>query len=125
MKYKKMLVLSLMILFTMSVETFAKENVDKKVVTEKVLKAKLYGTITEFSLKLPSTWVIKNKKILVDNKTIIKEKNGKIAKGAYVEVKGYYLGKDFIAKKIEVRSNNDDDDDDNKDKSDKNSKNSK
>lgn len=126
MKYKKILVISLIIPFAIGMKSLAKEKIESKEGTNVVLSAKLYGVIKDFSLKLPSTWVIKNKKVLVNSKTIIEEKYAKIAKGAYVEVKGYYLGKDFIAKKIEVRRTRDDDDDKNsKNKSDKNSKSSK
>ncbi|MDH4127617.1 MAG: hypothetical protein OEV44_02605 [Spirochaetota bacterium] len=64
---------------------------------------KYYGTIN----KLPTNgyygiWIINKRSILVNKKTKIKEKYGKIELGAYVEIEGYYIKDQFVAYKIEV-----------------------
>jgi hypothetical protein len=47
-------------------------------------------------------WVINGRRIQVGKDTYIKEKRGKAALGAYVEVKGKQAGDEFAAYKIEV-----------------------
>ncbi len=65
---------------------------------------KFYGTVE----RMPETgrngiWVINGREILVTGNTRIEEEYGKVAPGAYVEVKGDYSGKTFTAYEVEVK----------------------
>ncbi|MFN4150263.1 MAG: DUF5666 domain-containing protein, partial [Candidatus Sericytochromatia bacterium] len=69
------------------------------------IKVKFYGNVKSYSLKYPSVWIIKDKKVLVNKETEIDEEHGKISNNSYVEVKGFYDNKNLVATKIEVRKN--------------------
>lgn len=67
---------------------------------------KLYGIVEKMPAKITGIWIINGKEIHVTNHTSIKEKYGKAAVGAYVEVEGSYAGNTFIAHKIDVKRGN-------------------
>jgi hypothetical protein len=65
---------------------------------------KFYGTVE----RMPETgregiWIVNGREVLVTNSTKIEEEHGRVAAGAYVEVKGNYSGKTFNAYEIEVK----------------------
>ncbi|UCD36442.1 MAG: hypothetical protein JSU90_06335 [Nitrospiraceae bacterium] len=66
--------------------------------------AKFYGTIE----KLPEQgregiWIINGRDVMVTRQTEIEEEHGRVAAGAYVEVKGDYSGRTFTAYEVEVK----------------------
>lgn len=66
-------------------------------------RAKFYGGIESLPSGIIGTWIVNGKEILVTKDTYIEEKYGKVAVGAYVEVKGGYSGKVFTAIKLEIK----------------------
>lgn len=66
---------------------------------------KLYGIVESMPEKgYAGEWVISGRRVLVGRDTFIKEKRGKAAVGANVEVKGQQSGDVFTAYKIEVEA---------------------
>jgi len=66
--------------------------------------AKFYGVVESIPQSgLNGTWTVNGRDIVVTGDTRVKEKYGKLATGAYVEVKGDFSGKKFIAYEIEVK----------------------
>lgn len=66
--------------------------------------AKFYGVVESIPQSgLNGTWTVNGRDIVVTGDTRVKEKYGKLAAGAYVEVKGDFSGKEFIAYEIEVK----------------------
>uniref|UniRef100_UPI004056FF89 DUF5666 domain-containing protein n=1 Tax=Candidatus Electronema sp. TaxID=2698783 RepID=UPI004056FF89 len=65
-------------------------------------RAKFYGTIDA----MPSSgiWMVSGRQVTISPSTRIKEKYGRVAPGAYVEVEGHYGNGSFIAYEIEVKS---------------------
>lgn len=111
MNLKKILLIAFATPFIFTTVSFAgddKDDKDKSSYSDSAredLEFKLYGNIKSFSLKYPSAWIIKDKKILVTKDTRFDEEHGKISTNSYVEVKGYYKNQTFVATKIEVRKN--------------------
>jgi len=69
---------------------------------------KLYGIVESMPAQgHAGEWVIGGTKVQVSRDTYIKEKRGKAAVGAYVEVKGQQSGDVFTANKIEVEGSSD------------------
>ncbi|MDH4231317.1 MAG: DUF5666 domain-containing protein [Nitrospirota bacterium] len=66
-------------------------------------KSKIYGTVEKMPEGLVGTWQVKGREISVTKDTLIKEKHGKAAVGAYVEIEGTYQDKTLVARKIEVK----------------------
>jgi hypothetical protein len=66
-------------------------------------KDNLYGIVEKMPANITGIWIVNGKEIQVTNRTSIKEKYGKAAVGAYVEVEGNYSGNTFTAVKIEVK----------------------
>jgi hypothetical protein len=66
-------------------------------------ESKFYGTVEKMPEGIDGVWVVNGKEVLVTKDTIIKEKHGKAAVGAYVEVEGNLSGKAFTAYEIEVK----------------------
>jgi len=64
--------------------------------------ANFYGTVHKMSSKKPSVWEIGDREVKVTSKTLIVQKNGKVAEGAYVWVEGKLQDKVFVASKIEA-----------------------
>ncbi|MBN2654054.1 MAG: hypothetical protein JXR79_02950 [Nitrospirae bacterium] len=64
--------------------------------------ANFYGTIEKMSDKVPGTWIIDNRQVLVTEKTEFVNDKGKIAAGSYVWVEGKLQDKVFRATKIEA-----------------------
>jgi hypothetical protein len=66
--------------------------------------AKFYGTIERMPEKGPDgIWIVAGREVLISKDTLIEEKYGKAAVGAYVEVKGSSTGKAITAYEIEVK----------------------
>jgi hypothetical protein len=66
-------------------------------------ESKLYGVIEKMPENgLNGTWIINGNKVLVSDRTRIKEKHGRVAVGRYVEAEGVRNGDNFTAYKIEV-----------------------
>lgn len=69
---------------------------------------KLYGIVESMPAQgHAGEWVIGGTKVQVSRDTYIKEKRGRAAVGAYVEVKGQQSGDSFTAYKIEVEGSSD------------------
>jgi len=66
-------------------------------------ESKIYGTVEKLPEGLLGIWQVKGKEISVTKDTLIKEKHGKAAIGAYVEIEGTYQDKTLVARKIEVK----------------------
>lgn len=64
-------------------------------------RAKFYGTIDT----MPSSgiWMVSGRQVAISPGTRIKEKYGRVAPGAYVEVEGYHSNGGFTAYEIEVK----------------------
>ncbi|WP_420208137.1 DUF5666 domain-containing protein [Candidatus Electronema sp. JC] len=64
-------------------------------------KVKFYGTIDA----MPSSgiWMVNGRQVAISPGTRIKEKYGRVAPGAYVEVEGYHSNGGFTAYEIEVK----------------------
>lgn len=107
MKTKKIFLLALALPFMISTYSFAEEDNEKEEsFYSENIKVKFYGNVKSYSLKYPSVWIIKDKKILVNKDTELDEEHGKISNNSYVEVKGFYDNKNLVATKIEVKKNN-------------------
>ena len=69
---------------------------------------KFYGVVESMPQNgYAGLWIINGKNVKVDENTFIKEKRGKAAPGAYVEVKGQQTGDTFTAYKIEIEGTGD------------------
>jgi hypothetical protein len=69
---------------------------------------KIYGIVESMPDQgYAGQWVISGRKVQVGKDTLIKEKRGKAAVGAHVEVKGQQSGDVFTAYKIEVEGSSD------------------
>ncbi len=66
-------------------------------------ESKLYGTVERIPKGIVGTWIVNGREILITKNTKIEEEYGKAEVGAYVEIEGYYPGKNFIAHEIEVK----------------------
>ncbi|MCE5195409.1 MAG: DUF5666 domain-containing protein [Nitrospiraceae bacterium] len=66
-------------------------------------RARLYGIIESLPSGIVGVWVVNGKEILITKDTYIDEEHGKVAIGAYIEIKGSYSGKVFTAGKIYVK----------------------
>ncbi|MEW6600707.1 MAG: DUF5666 domain-containing protein [Nitrospirota bacterium] len=76
--------------------------------TQTSINGKLYGIVESMPAQgYAGEWVISGRKVLAGRDTYIKEKRGKAAVGAYVEVKGQQTGDVFTAYKIEVEGSSD------------------
>jgi len=64
---------------------------------------KFYGTIKSISESGKCVWVVNDKEVFVTADTRIEEEHGKASVGAYVEVRGGFLGNAIIAEEIEVK----------------------
>ncbi len=62
---------------------------------------KIHGTIE--SLGKDGSWMVNGEKVLLSKDTIVREKHGKAAVGAYVEIEGVSSGNALAARKIEVK----------------------
>ncbi|MGR0480571.1 MAG: DUF5666 domain-containing protein [Candidatus Electronema sp. V4] len=64
-------------------------------------RTKFYGTIDA----MPSSgiWMVSGRQVAISPGTRIKEKYGRVAPGAYVEVEGYHSNGGFTAYEIEVK----------------------
>jgi len=77
---------------------------ERRDVKRSAYPGKFYGTIESLPQDGPEgVWVVNGREITVSAKTVIREKHGKVAAGAYVEVEGDYSGKTFIAYEISVK----------------------
>lgn len=69
--------------------------------------AKFYGTVREMPAKgLTGVWRINDREVLITGNTEIKEKYGRAAVGAYVEVEGNFTGTTFTVYDMEVKGAN-------------------
>lgn len=66
-------------------------------------KSKIYGVVEQIVPGTKGRWIVDGREVIVTPDTRIEEKHGKAAVGAFVEVKGVFSGREFIAKKIEVK----------------------
>ncbi|MDX9714958.1 MAG: DUF5666 domain-containing protein [Dissulfurispiraceae bacterium] len=66
-------------------------------------KSKVYGAIEQIIQGNPVKWRVDGRDVIVMPDTLIKEKYGKAAVGAFVEIKGIFTGRELIAQKIEVK----------------------
>lgn len=66
-------------------------------------ESKFYGTVEKMPEGIDGIWIVNGKEVLVTKDTLIKEKHGKAAVGAYVEIEGNISGKTFSAYEIEVK----------------------
>jgi len=66
-------------------------------------ESKFYGTVEIMPEGIDGIWVVNGKEVLVTKETVVKEKHGKAAVGAYVEIEGNLSGKTFTAYEIEVK----------------------
>lgn len=115
MKRTLIILSSVSIALMLSFSAMSKEKEDKRE-SGKVEKSdysekyegKIYGEIQNLPPNKIGTWVVKGKNVIVDRKTSIEEKYGKIKVGAYVEIEGIYKGKIFTATEIEVKKSNED-----------------
>ncbi|WP_417911388.1 DUF5666 domain-containing protein [Candidatus Electronema sp. TJ] len=64
-------------------------------------RAKFYGTID--SMPSSGIWMVSGRQVVISPGTRIKEKYGRVALGAYVEVEGYHSNGGFTAYEIEVK----------------------
>ena len=98
----KALALCLTLALTATV-VFASEDEEREYGRGARYESKFYGTVEKLPEGIDGTWIVNGKEMLVRRDTIIKEKHGKVAVGAYVEVEGNLSGKTFTAYKIEVK----------------------
>lgn len=67
-------------------------------------RTKLYGTVDRLpSRSFNGIWIVDGRQVAVTPGTRIKEKYGRLKRGAYVEVEGYYGNRGFTAYEIEVK----------------------
>jgi hypothetical protein len=67
-------------------------------------RTKLYGTVDRMpSRSLNGIWIVDGRHVAVTPSTRIKEKYGRLTRGAYVEIEGYYDRRGFTAYEIEVK----------------------
>ncbi|WP_417911385.1 DUF5666 domain-containing protein [Candidatus Electronema sp. TJ] len=67
-------------------------------------RAKFYGTVDALPPAVNNgTWWVNGREVQVSPQTRIKEKRGRAAVGAYVEVEGYFSGSGVAASEIEVK----------------------
>ncbi|WP_420208132.1 DUF5666 domain-containing protein [Candidatus Electronema sp. JC] len=66
--------------------------------------AKFYGTVDALPPAVNNgVWWVNGREVKVSPQTKIKEKRGRVAVGAYVEVEGYFSGSGLAADEIEVK----------------------
>ncbi|MGX9728708.1 MAG: DUF5666 domain-containing protein [Candidatus Electronema sp. VV] len=66
--------------------------------------AKFYGTVDALPPAVNNgVWWVNGREVQVGPQTKIKEKRGRVAVGAYVEVEGYFSGSGLAADEIEVK----------------------
>ncbi len=69
-----------------------------------VSSAKFYGTVDALPPAVNNgVWWVNGREVLVNPRTKIKEKRGRVSVGAYVEVEGYFSGSGVAAEEIEVK----------------------
>lgn len=95
---KSFLAVSVILSSFLILPTFAGEDISKN-----KTEAKFYGYIQMIPKGKIGIWKVKNKVIVVNKETEIKEKHDKVKVGAYVEVKANISKKNFIATEIEVK----------------------
>lgn len=83
---KRFLVVSVILSSLSVLPVFAKE--EKEIESKSKTEAKFYGYVQIIPKEKTGIWQVKNRKIIVDKKTEIEEKYGKVKVGTYVEVKG-------------------------------------
>ena len=64
-------------------------------------RTKFYGTID--SMPSSGIWMVSGRQVAISPGTRIKEKYGRVAIGAYVEIEGYHSNGGFTAYEIEVK----------------------
>lgn len=66
-------------------------------------ESKFYGTVEKMPEGIDGIWIVNGKEVLVTKDTVIKEKHGKAAVGAFVKIEGDLSGKTFTAYEIKVK----------------------
>lgn len=66
-------------------------------------RSKLYGTVEEVPEDLYGRWIVNGRLITVTPQTRIVQEYGMATVGAFVEVKGEYDGREFLAEEIEIK----------------------
>jgi hypothetical protein len=66
-------------------------------------ESKIYGTVRSLPGGTIGTWNVNGREVNVTKETFIKERHGKAAVGAYVEVEGISSGNALVARKVEVK----------------------
>lgn len=82
---------------------FASEDEEREYRRGARYESKFYGTVEKIPEGIDGVWIVNGKDVLVTKDTVIKEKHGKAAVGAYVEIEGDLSGKTFTAYEIEVK----------------------
>ncbi len=66
-------------------------------------ESKIYGTVKGLPSGMVGTWNVNGREVKVTKSTVIREKHGKAAVGAYVEAEGSLEGNVLNAYKVEVK----------------------
>lgn len=102
---KNILMLSIYFIFGLCGLVFASDDKygDRNYDYSDGYEVKLYGTIETIPKGGLGVWLVNGKEIIVNKNTFIEEKHGEAVPGAYVEVKGFFTGKEFVAREVEVK----------------------
>ena len=65
--------------------------------------SKFYGSIEVLPAERHGLWIVNGRSVQVTPQTKIKEKHGRAAVGAYVEIRGSSDGQTFHAQKVEIK----------------------